>query len=165
MAIATLISRITGLSWRLILTAVLGINAVQDSYNIANTFPNMIYELFVGNVLSSVMIPVLVQARKDDKDKGALYTQRLVTMGTVLLVVITVVTMACAPLLTDVFIQDSGQARPELVTALAYLLLPEILFYGISALFTAILNAQDIFQAPAWAPVANNLVMFGTLGL
>jgi putative peptidoglycan lipid II flippase len=164
MAIATLISRVTGFGWRLALTVLLGITATQDAYNAANNFPNMIYELFVGNVLTSVMIPVLIKARHDDEDKGVAYTQRLVTMGTVLLLAVTVLAVACAPLLTKVFVDDStGQSRPEVVTAFGYLVLPEILFYGVSALFCAILNAQNIFKAPAWAPVANNVIMFGTL--
>ena len=164
MAVATLISRVTGFGWRLALTVLLGITATQDAYNAANNFPNMIYELFVGNVLTSVMIPVLIKARHDDEDKGVAYTQRLVTMGTVMLLAVTVLAVACAPLLTQVFVDSSsGQSRPEVVTAFGYLVLPEILFYGISALFSAILNAQNIFKAPAWAPVANNVIMFGTL--
>ena len=164
MAIATLISRVTGFGWRLALTVLLGITATQDAYNAANNFPNMIYELFVGNVLTSVMIPVLIKARHDDEDKGVAYTQRLVTMGTVMLLAVTVLAVACAPVLTSIFVDSStGQSRPEVVTAFGYLVLPEIFFYGISALFSAILNAQNIFKAPAWAPVANNVIMFGTL--
>ncbi|AHI02180.1 murein biosynthesis integral membrane protein MurJ [Kutzneria viridogrisea] len=162
MAVATLISRVTGFGWRLGLTVLLGISATQDAYNLANTFPNMIYELFVGNVLSSVIIPVLVRARVEDEDEGQAYTQRLVTMGTVMLLVVTVLAVALAPVLTATF-TNSDFKRPELVTAFSYLVLPEILFYGVSALFSAILNAQNIFKAPAWAPVANNLIMFGTL--
>ena len=34
----------------------------------------------------------------------------------------------------------------------AYLLLPEILFYGLGAMIGAILNTRGIFGPPAWAP-------------
>ena len=48
-----------------------------------------------------------------------------------------------------------------LANSLAYLLLPQIFFYGIAALFGAILNTKEKFGVPAWAPVANNLVVIG----
>src|SRR5262249_40280447 len=50
-------------------------------------------------------------------------------------------------------------ASTALATAFAYLLLPEILFYGLAALIGAVLNSRGVFGPPAWAPVANNLVL------
>ena len=46
-----------------------------------------------------------------------------------------------------------------MATTLAYLLLPQILFYGLAALFGAILNTKERFAGPAWAPVLNNVVV------
>ena len=51
----------------------------------------------------------------------------------------------------------------SLTTALSYLLLPAILFYGLSALLTAILNTRQVFKPGAWAPVLNNVVMLTVL--
>ena len=53
----------------------------------------------------------------------------------------------------------TARSTSGLATALAYLLLPQIFFYGIAALFGAILNTKEKFGVPAWAPVANNLVV------
>ena len=61
MAVATVVSRVTGLVARLLLAAALGFGVLNDSYNIANTMPNVIYELILGGVLTSVFIPVLVE--------------------------------------------------------------------------------------------------------
>ena len=38
--------------------------AVGDAYNVGNNFPNMVYELLLGGVLSSVLIPLLVHAQE-----------------------------------------------------------------------------------------------------
>ncbi|PQP53952.1 lipid II flippase MurJ, partial [Mycolicibacterium austroafricanum] len=54
--------------------------------------------------------------------------------------------------------------RP-LTTAFAFLLLPQIIFYGLSSVFMAILNTRNIFGPPAWAPVVNNVVAILTLAL
>ena len=51
-----------------------------------------------------------------------------------------------------------------LTVAFAYLLLPQVIFYGLSSVFMAILNTRNVFGPPAWAPVVNNVVAIATLG-
>ena len=69
--------------------------------------------------------------------------------------------MLAAPLLTKLYLADDSLVDVGLANSLAYLLLPQIFFYGIAALFGAILNTKEKFGVPAWAPVANNLVVIG----
>ncbi|PZS22116.1 MAG: murein biosynthesis integral membrane protein MurJ [Pseudonocardiales bacterium] len=164
MAVATVVSRVTGLVARLLLAATLGFGVINDSYNIANELPNMVYELLLGGVLSSVAIPVLVRAQRTDADGGHAYAQRLLTMSAVALVVGTIGAVAAAPLLIRLSVTSGPHASPALATAFAYLLLPEILFYGLAALVGAVLNSRGVFGPPAWAPVANNLVVIGVIG-
>jgi putative peptidoglycan lipid II flippase len=164
MAVATVVSRVTGLVARLLLAAALGFGVLNDSYNIANELPNMVYELLLGGVLSSVAIPVLVRAQRTDADGGYAYAQRLLTMSTVALLVGTIGAVAAAPLLIRLSVTSGPHASPALATAFAYLLLPEILFYGLAALVGAVLNSRGVFGPPAWAPVANNLVVTGVIG-
>src|SRR5690348_4663668 len=91
MAIASLTSRITGFLRSVVLAAAIGTGLVGDAYNGANTFPNQVYELLVGGVLSSVLIPLLVQAEEHDKDRGEAYTQRLLSIATAVLGAATVI--------------------------------------------------------------------------
>ena len=48
MALGTVISRITGLVRNLLLVAVLGTALLGDTYNVANTMPNILYNLLIG---------------------------------------------------------------------------------------------------------------------
>jgi putative peptidoglycan lipid II flippase len=162
MAIATIVSRASGLLSKLLLITIVGVDALNDSYQVATTLPTMINELLLGGVLTSVAIPLLVRAEKEDADGGEAYAQWMITMSAVVLGVGTIIAVACAPLLTELFI-DSPNAKPELVTAFAYLVLPGIVFYGLSALIGAILNTRHVFGLPTWAPVLNNLVVIVTL--
>lgn len=166
MAVASLVSRLTGFARQIALVAALGLTVVNDSYVVANTLPNIIYELLLGGVLSSVMVPLLVRAQAEDADGGQDYTRKLLTVAAVVLTAATVVAMLAAPLLTSLYLGsgEGGKANPALATALALLLLPEIVFYGLGALFGAILNTKGVFGPFAWAPVLNNLVMLGVLG-
>lgn len=165
MAIATLISRITGFLWKLMLAGVIGIGVVNDSFNVANTLPNMIFELLIGGVLTSVVVPVLVRARKGDADGGERFVQQLMTLAAVVLAAGTLLAMIAAPLLTVALVSDSESSNRALVTAFSYLLLPQIFFYGLSALVGAILQSKQIFSPPAWAPVVNNLVVIATISV
>lgn len=165
MAVGTLVSRLSGFASKLLLAWVIGFGVLNDSYTLANTLPNIVYELLLGGVLTSVVVPLLVRAARDDADGGLEYTQRLVTVATVLLAAATVLAVAAAPLLTRLYLGDGDSANPQLATAFAYLLLPEIIFYGLGALFGAILNARSVFGPAAWAPVVNNVVVIATLAV
>lgn len=164
-ALGTLVSRLSGFASKLLLAWVIGFGVLNDSYTVANTLPNIVYELLLGGVLTSVVVPLLVRAARDDADGGLEYTQRLVTVATVLLGAATVAAVAAAPALTRLYLGDGDAANPQLATVFAYLLLPEIIFYGLGALFGAILNARSVFAPAAWAPVVNNLVVLATLAV
>ncbi|RCW47216.1 putative peptidoglycan lipid II flippase [Halopolyspora algeriensis] len=165
MAIATLVSRITGFGWKLILAYAVGFGVINDSFTVANTLPTSIFELLIGGVLTSVIVPVLVRAQKSDSDGGQAYIQRLLSLATVLLGVGTALSVIAAPVLAAIFVGGSNGATTELTTAFAYLLLPQIFFYGVSALVSAILQSKQVFGPPAWAPVMNNVVILATLGI
>ena len=52
MAIAAFTGRITGFLRNVLLVAALGTGLVGDAYNGANNFPNMVYELLLGGVMT-----------------------------------------------------------------------------------------------------------------
>ncbi|HET9137844.1 murein biosynthesis integral membrane protein MurJ [Actinophytocola sp.] len=164
LAIATLTSRITGFGWKVVLAWVVGFSVVNDSFTIASNFPTIINELLIGGVLTSVVVPLLVRSQKEDADGGEAYTQRLLTVGLAVLTAGTVVAIACAPLLTAVYTTEAT-SNTALTTAFTYLMLPAIVFLGMSAMLMAVLNARQRFAAAGWAPVLNNVVMFLMIGL
>ena len=51
MAGGTAVSRATGLLRVLVLAWVLGFTPLADAFNLANTIPNMLYDIVVGGVL------------------------------------------------------------------------------------------------------------------
>ncbi|HEY0509509.1 MAG TPA: lipid II flippase MurJ, partial [Blastococcus sp.] len=159
MAVATLVSRITGLLRTMVLAAALGVGLFADAYNTSNTLPNIVYELLLGGVLTSVVVPLLVQAQERDPDGGRAYAQRLATIGIAGLTVATALAVLAAPLLTSLSGITGDPEQVRLGTWLARILLIEIVFYGVGALAQAILNSRGIFGPPAWAPVLNNVVV------
>ena len=80
MAVGTVFSRGTGFVRTIAITAAIGTRQVGDAYNVANTTPNIIYDLLLGGVLTSVVVPVLVRASKDDEDGGEGFANSLLTL-------------------------------------------------------------------------------------
>jgi putative peptidoglycan lipid II flippase len=160
MAVGTMASRVTGFLRTAILIYALGTHDLGNAYQLANTVPNAVYNLALGGVLTSVVVPLLVSAAKRDRDRGEAYDQRIFTLGVLALGIITVVATAAAVPITDLYGHDIGNAATRHLTVLfAYFFLPQIFFYGVSSLAGAILNARGRFAAPMWTPVINNVVV------
>ncbi len=164
MALATLVSRITGFIRIVLLAAILGA-ALSSAFSVANQLPNMIAALVLEATFTAIFVPVLARAERDDADGGAAFVRRLVTLATSLLLLATVASVAAAPLLVRLMLGSEPQVNQPLTTAFAFLLLPQVIFYGLSSVFMAILNTRNVFGPPAWAPVVNNVVAIATLGL
>jgi putative peptidoglycan lipid II flippase len=64
-------------------------------------------------------------------------------------------------LLATAFVHDGSQR--SLASLFATLLLPEIFFYGLGAMFMAVLNVRHSYGPGAWSPVLNNVVMIVTV--
>jgi putative peptidoglycan lipid II flippase len=158
MAVGTLASRLTGFLRTVVIAAAMGLT-VAESYNVANTIPNILYDLLLGGVLTSVVVPLLVQAAHDDGDRGEAYAQRLVTIVGTTLLVITAIGVALAPQIVALYAHRLDPHEQQLAVTFARYFLPQVVFYGLGAVFGAILNTRGSFAAPMWAPVANNLVV------
>ena len=165
-ATGTAMSRVTGVVRVAVLGAVLGTpGAVADAYDLANGTPNMIYELLIGGVLSSSLVPLFTRLKDEEDDEG---TSAVVTVAALVVTVITVVAVALAPLIFRLYSLlvsenvDAVQYR-DVGTLLARIFLVQIFFYGLNALATALLNARRRFFAAAWVPVLANVVIIVSL--
>ncbi|GGS73716.1 hypothetical protein GCM10010156_35770 [Planobispora rosea] len=164
MAAGTMVSRVTGFARSAVLVAALGSAYMGDAYTIANAIPLILFDFLIGGVLSSVIVPMIVRHQKHDPDGGRAYEQRLMTIGTIALTVLTVVAVLLARPLIGLYTDDSWSPRRiEVAVTLTQFVLPQIAFFGIGAIAGAILNTRDRFAAPMWAPVLNNIVMIGVL--
>jgi putative peptidoglycan lipid II flippase len=153
-------SRVTGLLRTIAIAYALGTLLVGDSYNLANTTPNVIYDLVLGGILAATLVPVIVERFERDESRSI---DALATVVTLVLVAVTVVATALSPLLIRLYTVGKEPAEAEqqirLAVPLLVMFMPQVFFYGLSTLWTAILNAKRSFAAPAFAPVLNNVIV------
>ncbi|WP_063750172.1 murein biosynthesis integral membrane protein MurJ [Kitasatospora cheerisanensis] len=163
MALGSLASRALGFVRSAVIVAALTTGPAGEAFNVANSLPNIVYMMLIGGVLASVFVPELVHAMQTHKDGGQAYTDRLLTLCGVILVVLTLAAWLFAPQIVDVYSEFSGVQR-ELAITFARYCLPQILFYGVFTLLGQVLNARDRFGAMMWTPVLNNVVAIGMFG-
>jgi len=160
MAFGTLVSRGTGFLRTLVLVIVLGQQSLAEAYNNSNTLPNTVYYLMLGGIFTSVVVPMLVRAAKEDPDRGEGYARRIYSLGVFALLTVTVVATALSVPIVDLYagnISDAGQRH--VMVLFAYFFIPQIFFYGMDSLLGAILNVRGRFGANMWTPVINNVVV------
>lgn len=162
----TVVSRILGFIRAALLAAVVGTigSRAADAFAVANQLPNNVFWLISSGVFSAVLVPQIVRSSRHD-DGGAAYINKVITLGLVFLAGVTAVALAASPWLVSIYTRDWPAAQLQLAVAFALWCLPQILFYGVFSLFGETLNARGQFAPAAWAPLANNLVALGGLGV
>ena len=167
MAAGTLVSRGTGFVRTMVITFAIGVGAMGDAYNVANTLPTLLYILVGGGALNAVFVPQLVRSMKNDEDGGEAYASRLLTLVVVGLGGVVFVAVLAAPLLVRL-VSDSIMRNPQsadVTVSLARYCLPTIFFMGVHVVMGQVLNARGKFGAMMWTPVLNNIVVIFTFGM
>jgi putative peptidoglycan lipid II flippase len=159
------VSRVTGFARIVVVAAVLGTTFLGNTYQSANTIPNIVFELFAAGALQAVLVPSLVR-RLDQRDHER--AERLA--GSVLghtavgLAVLALVGAVAAPWIMALLVSgvDDPAVRNdqvELGTIFLLVFLPQIIVYDVGVVATAALHARGRFALPAIAPAVNNLVV------
>ena len=104
------LSRITGFL-RVTALATIGFGRLTDVYNIANSTPNIVYELLLGGILTATLVPLYVEHlhQHDERASDAINTVSLVA-----LLAISVVGFLAAPWIIELYtLRLSGPGRPR----------------------------------------------------
>lgn len=170
MTLGTGVSRVTGFIRTAALASVLGLTVKEmaDAFNLANITPNIVYDLILGGVLSSLFIPVFIEYLTTRDEKEAWHVANSVfNLTLLLLVTISVALCIAAPYVirAQTFLSTGrGQMEADATFLLRFFIF-EVVFYGFCAIYTGILNSYKHFTIPAFAPIANNIVVIATVGI
>ena len=172
MTAGTALSRVTGFLRLSVQVAAIGVtgSALADTYTTANTTPNILYELALGGILTSVFVPVFVDwMQQHGREASWEVADRVMTLTLVVLSAIAVLGAIFAPQIIGLYnsLSDAPDkaAQLELGTFFLRWFMPQIVFYGIGAVAGGLLNANRRFAAPMFAPVLNNLTVITTFGV
>jgi putative peptidoglycan lipid II flippase len=172
---ATVLSRATGYARWMAQAAVLGTTIVADAYTVSIILPGLIYELFLGGILYSIFIPVLVERMTTYGEEDARHlTNALITFVLPVMAVLALVGIVFAEPFVTLFTdwgaaEELSSAEAERTVDLAVLFFRifavQMLFYGVSTIATGVLQAHRHFFLPTFAPVLNNLFVIASFAL
>ncbi len=159
--VGTLASSVAGLL-RNSLLAQFFPTAVIDAFVTAFKVPNLFRELLAEGALTNSFIPVYKRLEPEEGRRmaGALLALLLIVNGLLL-----VGAYLSAPFLARLLISGAGNVDVELTTRLVRIVFPFLPAISLSALAMGVLNAEERFLAPAWAPVALNVVTVTLMAL
>ncbi|SDH32971.1 murein biosynthesis integral membrane protein MurJ [Propionivibrio dicarboxylicus] len=158
----TLLSRILGFVRDFVIARIFGAGMMTDAFFVAFKLPNLLRRLFAEGAFSQAFVPILGETKnRHSEDDAKHLIDRVATMLFLVLLVVTLIGMAGAPLL--VYLSAPGFSTDpnkfDLTVQLTRITFPYILFMSLVALSGGILNTWNRFAVPAFTPVLLNVSM------
>ncbi|MFV2104001.1 murein biosynthesis integral membrane protein MurJ [Micromonospora sp. LOL_024] len=159
-AVLTVVSRLAGFGRTAVFTWVVQGSDLGAMYLLANTIPNIIFEIVAGGALASLVVPLLAAAVADgDRRTVAATAGALLTWTVTLLVPLAVlVALAAGPVVS---LLGDGRSPEELAAATRMLRVfaPQLPLYGIGIVLAGVLQAHRRFAWPVIAPLLSSLTV------
>lgn len=173
-AVASALSRAGGLLRVVIIASVLGSTVLGDLFVAVNVIPLMLYDVFAGSAISSVLVPPLVRlldrARQTgNRDRVRAFTARSLGLVTTIFGAVAVLAILghrpLARLLTSGYEAAIQQPATRVAGLLLVLILPQLVLYAAIGVMVSIQHAHRRFLLPSVAPLVENLGLMATMGL
>ncbi|KAF2957497.1 murein biosynthesis protein MurJ [Thermotoga sp. Ku-13t] len=151
-ALATLISRVTGLLRDVFLANRFGVGVEFDAYSIAIAFPFLLRRAFAEGAMTSAFIPLYKEKPDKNEFASAVVTSLgIVTIGLTIFVEI-------FPQIVPALLASGANTETKLLAAkLARISMPFVVFIFLWAVLYAIQNTSERFFFPALSPMFMNL--------
>jgi len=156
-------SKLTAVLREALFASHFGATWVADAYFFAFTFPSVLFYLFAG-ALTTVVVPIYSEyaAQGREREAWGLFGT-LFAIITFLLLLITALGIVFAPKIVGLFAPEFQGATRDMAVYLTQLMFPFLIFSGLAALFSGLLNARNVFAITALNGPLGNLAVIGAL--
>ncbi len=162
-AAGSIASRIVGLVREGVLTSTFGASTAVDAFTAASSLTTVLYDLLVSGAISAALVPVFSEYA--ERDEAGLWHVASTIINLALLAIAVMVALLVwqAPLVIAVLAGGFPAPIRAEATQMLRLLLPSVLFLGVSGLVTALLQARQRFLLPAFTTSAFNIGIIVTV--
>ena len=158
-ALLTLISSFLGYVRDAVMAARFGASTVTDGYFAAFFVPNTLSLILLSNSVAIVFLPIFVEAFQRDRRNAWRIASTLFNLSFLLLTAVVLLASLTAKLWMPILYSGFPDSTMQLAITLTQILMPMLLFIGLSTIVTAVLNSFDHFAVPAFAPVLTNVIV------
>ncbi|MGQ9626512.1 MAG: murein biosynthesis integral membrane protein MurJ [Anaerolineae bacterium] len=168
-ALGNVASRILGLVRETVIAHLFGATGLVSAYRVASIVPTMLYDLLIGGMVSSALVPVFSEYASSER------REELWRIASLMLS-LTAVVLAGVAFLLEIFTPQVAwllgggfeAEHPELLAETARLMrltVPAVIFLGLSGIITGLLYALKRFTYPAFTVAVFNagIVAFSVL--
>lgn len=165
-AVINLSSKLLGFVRDMVIAREFGATGATDAYLVAYTIPYVLMNI-LAIALSTVVVPIFSEyAAKDQKAEAWKLFANVTNLTALAFAILSGLGMLGAPLLVKIIAPGLSSEISQLTVALTQIMLPMLIFMGVSTLFNGLLNANNVFALPALTTVvANTVVIISTLTL
>lgn len=150
--LAVMCSRVLGLARDQIFSGLFGANAATDAYNAAFRAPNLLRDLFAEGALSTAFITTFSKKIQQEGDGSAWkLANKMATLTLVFMSGVTVLGIVLSPQLIGILGRGFEPDQFAFAVSLTRIMYPFILLVSLAALAMGMLNAKNVFGAPAMA--------------
>lgn len=161
-SLGNILSRVLGMAREIVKAGFFGAGGAVDAFSVATTVPTMLYDLLVGGMVNSALVPVFSEYdARQQRDALWQLASTLISLTVVVLAVVVVLLELFAEQVA--FLLSSGSS-PEVLALTARLLRitgPALLFLSLSGVVSGLLYALKRFTYPALTAAAFNAAIVG----
>ena len=156
-ALGNVASRLLGIVREQVIAGLFGATGVTDAFVAASTVPTMVYDLLIGGAISAALIPVFSEYADDRPGDFGRVGSTVINLAALSLIAVVALAIPFAPeLITILGVGFAPQIRQQAID-LVRIILPAVLFLGLSGVTTALLYARRQFALPAFVVTVYNL--------
>ncbi|MFZ2390817.1 MAG: murein biosynthesis integral membrane protein MurJ [Minisyncoccales bacterium] len=166
LTIAVLLSRVLGLLRDRLLAGSFGASINLDIYFAAFRIPDLVYSvIFAGGVIVS-LLPLFSELYSKDKEKSWDTINNILSLFTLAYIVSSILFFIYTPQIISSMVFGFDESSIQTTIALTRLIFVSVFFFGLSSIFSTILNYFNRFVSYSLAPIIYNLgIIFGIIFL
>ena len=157
--VVTLLGKILGFGREIALATAYGTSSYSDAYLVAINIPNVLFTT-IGAALSTTFIPIFYDINENQGEEISLqFTNNVLNIVVVICLVLIVVGLIFTEQIVKLFAMGFEGEVLNIAISFTRIVMPGIVFIGITKIFSAYLNINDNFIIPGLISIPYNIVI------
>jgi len=155
-AAGNIASRILGLARETVIANLFGATGLVSAFRVAQIIPTMLYDLLIGGMVSSALVPIFSEQAEKDKTQLWHIVSLLLSLAVVGLTLTVLLLELAAPQVAFLLAGGFDDALLHSTTRLIRITTPAVIFLSLSGIITGLLFALKRFTLPAFTAATFN---------
>ena len=157
LSLGNVASRALGLVREIVIADIFGASPWVSAFEVASRVPTMIYDLLIGGLLSAALVPVFSDYASPEKRQELWRIFSVVlSLAVVVLGLIVILVELFAPQVASLLGGGFDAQLQAVTTKMIRIVLPAVLFFGLSGMVTGLLYTLKRFTYPAFGAAIYN---------